>query len=469
MKNSEQFRSKRIKPSPRRPGKRAQNKEQTKKRILAAALALFQENGLESTTTRQISRRAGIAEGTLFNYFKTKEDLALYFFQRETDDLIKWFHSQTQLEKASLPERLFAIIHRQLEYIEPYEDFIGAVFFRALQPSSTLSPLSFESQELRLKYLRFIRSILANGEEKGEIPPVGDLGAYAVGLFYIGIVTHWLQKYLTRQAEDFGPGQPRTVARDKTSEERAVGMVNNSKKVPWAGNPAHAIRRRSGWKLPWLSVTAAIRKRGTRKGPTPRLEAKACKTSARGASRSSRPNHEAGTSSQHANAFPGRGNDRRIVGTADARASHASDADAAQFNGALGKYPEDMFRSFEPEPFAAASLGQVHWAVTKVGDNVAVKIQYPAMREAIESDFQALRTAGFAIRLTGHLQDSVIREAERGILEETDYVNEAQNIERFREALAPLGFVHVPKVHRDLSSDQVLTMSRVLDRVCTIF
>ena len=54
-----------------------------------------------------------------------------------------------------------------------------------------------------------------------------------------------------------------------------------------------------------------------------------------------------------------------------------------------------MFRSFEAEPFAAASLGQVHWAVMKGGDNVAVKIQYPAIREAIKSDFQALRAAGW--------------------------------------------------------------------------
>src|SRR5436853_4829973 len=75
----------------------------------------------------------------------------------------------------------------------------------------------------------------------------------------------------------------------------------------------------------------------------------------------------------------------------------------AQFKCALGKYPEEVFHSFEPEPFAAASLGQVHWAVTRRGEPVAVKIQYPAMREAIKSDFQALRTAGFAATLTGHL------------------------------------------------------------------
>jgi len=191
-------------PYQRSQGKRERNKEQTKEKILAAALHLFREKGLEGTTTREISKRAGIAEGTLFNYFKTKEDLALYFFQKETDNLIRWFRAEARLKKAPLAEKLFAIIHRQLEYLEPYEDFIGAVFCRSLQPASRLSPLGLESQELRLKYLRFIREILTQSEEDGEIPLVGDLGAYAVGLFYLGIVTHWLQ--------DTSRGKQKTLA-----------------------------------------------------------------------------------------------------------------------------------------------------------------------------------------------------------------------------------------------------------------
>ncbi|HWD94363.1 MAG TPA: AarF/ABC1/UbiB kinase family protein [Verrucomicrobiae bacterium] len=133
----------------------------------------------------------------------------------------------------------------------------------------------------------------------------------------------------------------------------------------------------------------------------------------------------------------------------------------AQFKSALGKYPEDVFRSFDPEPFAAASLGQVHWAVTKDGGEVAVKIQYPAMREAIESDFRTLRTAGFAALLSGHLPPSVVKEAQRGIVEETDYLREAKNLEFFGKALEPLKFVRVPKVYPELSSDRVLTMSRI--------
>jgi predicted unusual protein kinase regulating ubiquinone biosynthesis (AarF/ABC1/UbiB family) len=133
----------------------------------------------------------------------------------------------------------------------------------------------------------------------------------------------------------------------------------------------------------------------------------------------------------------------------------------AQFRSASGHYPEELFRSFEPEPFAAASLGQVHSAVTKHGEKVVVKIQYPAMAEAIQSDFRALRTAGFVARLSGHLQESVIAEVQRGILEETDYFKEARNLQHFRKALAPLDFVQVPRVHPELSCERVLTMSRV--------
>src|SRR5580692_1933271 len=91
-------------------GKRDRNKEKTKEKILAAALALFRENGFDGTTTRQISKKAGIAEGTLFNYFKTKEDLALYFFQKETNNLVEWYGRGKKLQRAPLPEKLFVII-----------------------------------------------------------------------------------------------------------------------------------------------------------------------------------------------------------------------------------------------------------------------------------------------------------------------------------------------------------------------
>lgn len=187
-------------PKPR-ARKRDENKEKTKQAILAAALDLFSRKGFQVTTTKEISKKAGIAEGTLFNYFRTKEDLALYFLEREVLGLIQWFQAEERLRRASLAEKLFAIIHHHLERIAPYEDFIGAVYLRALQPSSKLCPLSLERQELNLRYLKFIRGILGEAEAKGEIPRVGDFGCYGFALFHLAMMTHWLHDRSTGKQE----------------------------------------------------------------------------------------------------------------------------------------------------------------------------------------------------------------------------------------------------------------------------
>ncbi len=159
------------------------------------ALKLFAEKGFYRTTTKAISKRAGIAEGTLFNYFQTKEDLALYFFERELDAVIEWYRNDSRIQQAALPEKLFAIIQQFLDRATPYEEFIGAVYLRALSPTSKLSPWSLQNQERHLRYLRFIRGILAEAEATEEIPDVGDFGAYAFGLLQMAMITHWLQDH----------------------------------------------------------------------------------------------------------------------------------------------------------------------------------------------------------------------------------------------------------------------------------
>ena len=179
--------------APKRRGKRVENKENTRRAILRAALDLFAEKGFYRTTTKAISKKAGIAEGTLFNYFETKEDLALYFFEESLTEMIEWYQSDRGLKRAALPEKLFGIIEHLLDSLAPYEEFIGAVYLRALTPFSKLSPFSLQSQERDLRYLRFIRDILAEAEEAGEIPRVGDLGDHAFGVFQLAIISYWLQ------------------------------------------------------------------------------------------------------------------------------------------------------------------------------------------------------------------------------------------------------------------------------------
>lgn len=185
-------------------GKRARSKAARREKILAAALVLFQTRGFERTTTKAIARKAGIAEGTIFNYFATKEDIAFYFFEKETDHVVAAFDAGKRLRKAPLEEKLFALIQRQLEYIAPYERFIGSVIFQALKPSSKLSPFSLESQAMQVRYLTFVQTLFDEAAERGEIGPVSWWAPQAFWVYYLGVLFYWLN--------DSSPNKESTLA-----------------------------------------------------------------------------------------------------------------------------------------------------------------------------------------------------------------------------------------------------------------
>ena len=133
----------------------------------------------------------------------------------------------------------------------------------------------------------------------------------------------------------------------------------------------------------------------------------------------------------------------------------------AQFRASMRRNPEDIFPTFDPKPFAAASIGQVHWAQLPTGEPVAVKIQYPGIRDTIESDFKWLRAVAGPVRMSRHFPTEVIDEIEAQIRAEADYDREAKNLELFASGLRPLDFVEVPRLYRHYSADRILTMSLV--------
>jgi predicted unusual protein kinase regulating ubiquinone biosynthesis (AarF/ABC1/UbiB family) len=141
----------------------------------------------------------------------------------------------------------------------------------------------------------------------------------------------------------------------------------------------------------------------------------------------------------------------------------------AQFRASMGIEPEDAFRSFTPEPFAAASLGQVHHAVLPDGEPVVVKIQYPGIRDAIENDFRWFRAASKPAQITQYLPASLLDELQEQIVAECDYRREARNAAVFRKHLQRLPWVEVPRIHAALSSDRVLTMSVVRGEHLDVF
>jgi len=132
-----------------------------------------------------------------------------------------------------------------------------------------------------------------------------------------------------------------------------------------------------------------------------------------------------------------------------------------QFRNEMGKDPEDLFADFDRDPFAAASLGQVHRATLKSGEPVAVKIQYPGIARSIDSDFANLKAMLSTIRLSreqyGEVWDAV-EEVRSHFHREVDYVQEAATMEEFRRLLRDRDDVRIPRVHRELSTSRVLTM-----------
>ena len=126
----------------------------------------------------------------------------------------------------------------------------------------------------------------------------------------------------------------------------------------------------------------------------------------------------------------------------------------------LGRDPEEAFAAFEPRAFAAASLGQVHRAVLKSGQDVAVKIQYPAIGRTVRSDFRNLSAFLLPMRL-GRGWEPVkaqLEEVRLVIEQETDYEREAQWQRRARSLFHEDDPILIPRVHDELSTRRVLTM-----------
>ena len=121
------------------------------------------------------------------------------------------------------------------------------------------------------------------------------------------------------------------------------------------------------------------------------------------------------------------------------------------------------FQRFDVRPFAAASIGQVHRAVLPSGRVLAIKVQYPGVRDSIDSDVDNMASL---MRLPGLLPRGMdlaplMAEAKRQLHGEADYLAEAQHLARFRTLLDGSADFALPALEPDLCTPQVLAMSYV--------
>ncbi len=126
-----------------------------------------------------------------------------------------------------------------------------------------------------------------------------------------------------------------------------------------------------------------------------------------------------------------------------------------------GKDWRTRFRRFEPRPIAAASIGQVHRATTHDGRDLAIKVQYPGVRESIDADIDNVSTL---LRISGLLPRELdiaplLGEAKRQLAEEADYVREGAQMARFGALLADDATMVVPVLDPEFTTDRVLAMS----------
>lgn len=171
-------------------------KEKNRAILLAAAEQLFAQSGYENTTTRDISNAAGMAKGTLFNYFNSKETLAMTMVAEAMEAGRKMYLKRRSGEE-DLVEELFLFIASELRALKPFRSYIGPVLERCMSifAKKNVCPAG---EQARADHLNTVRKILkTHGFEMEN-------DSFTVTLYwslYLGVLAHWSKDGAKNQAE----------------------------------------------------------------------------------------------------------------------------------------------------------------------------------------------------------------------------------------------------------------------------
>lgn len=174
-------------------------KQKTRTFILEEAAKLFLDKGFEGTTTRDISVAAGLATGTLFNYFPSKETLAMTMVT-EALNQGREDHRRRCTGEENLTEDLFLLIASGLRRLQPLRPFLGPVLERSLSPFPRKNVCP-EGEAARQGHLAAVREIL---DEHGFTAPPDHVTVTLYWSLYLGILASW--------ANDASPNQEETRA-----------------------------------------------------------------------------------------------------------------------------------------------------------------------------------------------------------------------------------------------------------------
>lgn len=185
--------------SPRTPA--GSKSEETRARILNAALAIFRERGFEKTTMREVAEAASVATGAAYYYFDSKDAIVSAFYQQAQEELAPVLESRLAVCR-SMECRLRTILDAKFEYFGPNRKLLGALSAYA-DPEKPLSPFSRETAPIREADLLFFERVAA--DSKMKLPK--DIQPYLprlLWLYQMGLLLFWVY--------DHSPAQRRTTA-----------------------------------------------------------------------------------------------------------------------------------------------------------------------------------------------------------------------------------------------------------------
>jgi AcrR family transcriptional regulator len=229
----------RIHDQPAIDGK-TQKAEETRKRILEAALRLFMEEGYEKATMRRIAQDAGLTPGATYYHFPSKENIVFHFYESSFADHVAAVDRILETERG-LRERLSGVIAAHLKVAEPFHSISKALYRTAADPAHPLSPFSAESKSLRDKNIGIFARAL-EGHTSGLTKPVREKLPELLWLYKMGVILFWLY--------DDSPEQAKTYRFLDQTSDILVKIIRLSK-VPGVGSFANRLVKLVDDFKPW--------------------------------------------------------------------------------------------------------------------------------------------------------------------------------------------------------------------------
>ena len=164
--------------------------DQTRQRILTAALELFRQKGFAAATMREVAAAAGMATGAAYYYFPSKEAIVLGFYEQAREEMAPLL-DEALLGPKKLEERLQAAIGVKIRYFTENRKFLGVLLGSAADPGNPLSPFSAETAAIRDFDIATFERVVAGS----DVTPPKDLAPHLpsmLWMYQMAVVFFWL-------------------------------------------------------------------------------------------------------------------------------------------------------------------------------------------------------------------------------------------------------------------------------------